>query len=111
MPIRSLSLSSCTPAAFGRGLLFIACLGVFCLAACSAAPVQEMSEARQAIEAARVAGAEKHAPDQYDRARSLLETAQSMLNERHFRKARENAALARDEAIQARELAQQSAGE
>jgi hypothetical protein len=73
---------------------------------CGSAPVQEMSEARQAIEAARAAGAEQHAVEQYQKARSLLETAQDMLNARHFRKAKRSAALARDEAIRARETAQ-----
>lgn len=78
---------------------------------CGSAPVQEMSEARQALDAARVAGAEKYAPESYDNARSLLKTAEQMLNERHFRKARENAAMARDEAIRARETAQHATGE
>lgn len=76
--------------------------------ACGSAPVQEMSEARQAIEAARVAGAEQHASARYQKAKSLLETAEDMLNQHHFRKARESAALARDEAIQAREQAQKA---
>ena len=76
--------------------------------ACGSAPVQEMSEARQALEAARVAGAEQHAPESYQKAQALLKTAEDMLNERHFRKARDSAALARDEAIQAREAAQQA---
>lgn len=80
-------------------------------AGCGSAPVQEMSEARQALDAARVAGAEELAPDSYDRARSLLRSAEQMLNERHFRKARDNAAMARDEAIRAREAAQQAADE
>lgn len=82
---------------------FFVALGV----ACGAAPVQEMSEARQAIEAARAAGAERYAVDQYEKARSLLETAQDLLNDRRFRDARRSAAQARDEAIQARETAQQ----
>jgi hypothetical protein len=76
--------------------------------ACGSAPVQEMSEARQAIEAARVAGAEQHAPEDYQKATALLKSAEEMLNKRHYRKARENAALARDEAIQAREVAQKT---
>jgi Domain of unknown function (DUF4398) len=76
------------------------------LAGCGSAPVQEMSEARQAIEAARVAGAPQHAPTSYARARALLKSAEDMLNQHHFRKARENAAMARDEAIEAREAAQ-----
>ncbi len=78
------------------------------LAACGSAPVQEMSEARQAIEAARVAGAEQSAPENYQKAEALLKSAEEMLNQRHFRRARESAALARDEAIQAREAAQRA---
>jgi len=79
--------------------------------ACGHAPVQEMSEARQALEAARVAGAEQYAAETYARARALLRAAEDMLNQRHFRKAREHAAMARDEAIQARESAQQTSPE
>jgi len=78
------------------------------LLACAIAPVQEMSEARQAIEAARVAGAEVYAPSSYRRARSLLTDAENMLKERHFRRARANAVQARDEAIQARETAREA---
>lgn len=82
------------------------CILLPLLAACGSAPVQEMSEARQAIEAARVAGAEQHAPAGYHKATMLLKSAEQMLNEHHYRKARERAALARDKAIQAREAAQ-----
>lgn len=78
------------------------------MVACGSAPVQEMSEARQALEAARVAGAEELATESYQKALALLKTAEEMLNERHFRRARESAAMARDEAIQARETAQQA---
>ncbi|MFQ5643226.1 MAG: DUF4398 domain-containing protein [Thiogranum sp.] len=77
-------------------------------AACGSAPVQEMSEARQAIEAARVAGAEQHAYEQYRKAQDLLENAEQLLNDHHFSKARKSAAAARDEAVQARETAQQA---
>ncbi len=61
-------------------LRFIAVfVGVACLAGCSSAPVQEMSDARQAIAAARVAGAtETSSPDLY--------AAQAAINraERHI---------------------------
>jgi hypothetical protein len=76
--------------------------------ACGSAPVQEMSEARQAIEAARVAGAEQHAPASYERARSLLKEAEHMLNQHHFSRARASAAQARDAAIVARETARKA---
>jgi hypothetical protein len=78
------------------------------LFACGMAPVQEMSEARQAIEAARVAGAEVYAPASYRRARDLLSDAENMLKEHHFSKARTHAVQARDEAIQARETAREA---
>ncbi|GMQ88763.1 MAG: hypothetical protein BMS9Abin09_0199 [Gammaproteobacteria bacterium] len=79
--------------------------------ACGSAPVQEMSEARQAIDAARVAGAEQHAAEQYSKAQTLLKDAEQLLNDRHFRKARLSAADARDEAVRARETAQQADSE
>ncbi len=78
------------------------------VAACGTAPVQEMSEARQAIAAARDVGARDYASDQYNKAESLLKTAEHMLNNRHYDKARQNANEARDEAIRARETAQQT---
>lgn len=76
------------------------------LVACAPAPVQEMSEARQAIDAARAAGAEQHARPQLDEAHSLLDSAQQMLNDRRFRDARRSASQARDAAIRARETAE-----
>ncbi len=76
--------------------------------ACGSAPVQEMSEARQAIDAARAAGAEQHAAEQYHKAQNLLKNAEQLLNDHHFSKARQNAAEARDEAVRARETAQQA---
>ncbi len=83
---------------------------VLCLAAlvgaCAPAPVQEMSEARQAIDSARAAGAGQHAKEQLDEANSLLDAAQQMLNDRRFRDARRSASQARDAAIRARETAE-----
>ncbi|MGD2075065.1 MAG: DUF4398 domain-containing protein [Gammaproteobacteria bacterium] len=76
------------------------------LVACAPAPVQEMSEARQAIDAARAAGAGQYAPEQLDDAHSLLDEAQQLLNERRFRDARRSASQARDAAIRARETAE-----
>ena len=87
------------------GLLFTA-LFISVLMGCGSAPVQEMSEARQAIEAARVAGAEEFATGPYLKAQSHLRTAEELLDNRHFQQARESAALARDEAITARKAAQ-----
>ena len=83
-------------------------LVVLAFGACSSAPVQEMSDARQAIEAAQAVEAQRLASSEYDRARALLSEAQQLLGDGHYNKARKNALKARDHAIQARELAQES---
>ncbi len=75
---------------------------------CKTAPVQEMSEARQAIEAARAAGAEQYANQELGQAMTSLKAAEQMLNDRRFRDARRSAQQARDEAIRAREAAQEA---
>ncbi|WP_243640683.1 DUF4398 domain-containing protein [Thiogranum longum] len=65
-----------------------------------------MSEARQAIDAARAAGAERFANPELEQALSSLKAAEKMLNDRRFRDARRSARQARDEAIKARQSAQ-----
>jgi hypothetical protein len=71
------------------------------LAACAGAPVQEMSNARQAIRAARDAGAEKMAPQKLNEAELLLNRAEDSLERRAYREARRNAIAARDKAAEA----------
>lgn len=71
------------------------------LAACAAAPVQEMSNARQAIKAARDAGADRVAPQQLSEAQALLEKAETSLQNRSFREARRSAVAARGRASEA----------
>jgi hypothetical protein len=72
------------------------------LAGCAGAPVQEMSNARQAIAAAERAGAETHAPELYDEAQTLLKSAQANIRKQEYREAREQAELAREKAMAAR---------
>ena len=91
--------------------LVLAAVWLFFAAGCKTAPVQEMSEARQAIEAARAVGAEQYADTALKRALSSLKTAEQMLNDRRFRDARRSARQARDEAIQARQAAQDASVE
>lgn len=79
------------------------------LAACSYAPVQEMSDARQAIDAARVAGAGHYAETEFNGAQALLKKAEGQLNDGHYKEARRNAVEARHKAIEAREAAQKAA--
>lgn len=82
-------------------------LGIFfALTACASAPVQEMSDARQAIQAAHAAGAERVARETLLSARSLLEQAERELESGHYREARRNAIGARTQAVLAREQAE-----
>ena len=76
---------------------------------CAAAPVQEMSDARQAIQAAQEAGAENSAVNEYQEAQRLLELAEDQLDQQHYRKARRTALSAKEMAIQSREIARESA--
>lgn len=79
------------------------------LIGCAGAPVQEMSNARQAIRAARDAGAEQVAAEQLTQARALLERAEADLQSRSYREARRNAVAARGKAVEALEAAQTTA--
>lgn len=73
----------------------------------TAPPVQEMSDARQAIAAAVEAGAEDAAPRKLEAARRYLTDAEKSLEERRFNTARSAALRARDRAQQARDAAMQ----
>ena len=79
-------------------LMLVFALGV---SGCAGAPVQEMSNARQAIKAARDAGAEKIVP-------STLSEAQALLERRAYRDARRDAIAARSKATEALDAAQPS---
>jgi hypothetical protein len=76
------------------------------LAGCAGAPLQEMSDARQAIRAAERAGAEKHAPAPLAESRQLVEKARSSMQKGEYRDAREAAEQARERAVEARRLAE-----
>lgn len=79
------------------------------LAACAGAPVQEMSNARQAIRAAHEAGAQRVAPDQLTEARAYMEQAEASLQDRKYRDARRHAVAARGKAVEALDAAQSAA--
>ncbi|MCG8433030.1 MAG: DUF4398 domain-containing protein [Gammaproteobacteria bacterium] len=76
--------------------------------ACAGAPVQEMSNARQAVRAAQRAGAEQAAPEQYKAARSLLRKAEQALRTRDYDSARDNAVEAKSRAQDALNRARDS---
>ncbi len=71
------------------------------LAACAGPPVQEMSDARQAIQAAEQAGAEEKAPMVLQQARDYMDAAEQKLQKRAYNGARVDAKLAREKASHA----------
>ena len=78
------------------------------LAGCAGAPLQEMSDARQAVRAAERAGAEKHAPEPLAEARQLVERARLSMQKGEYKEAREDAEKAREKAVEARRVAEAS---
>jgi len=90
-------------------LLSIAALFAMLLmaTACETAPpVQEMSDARQAIAVAREAGAEAHAAAELFEAEQYLESAEQKLNDEKYADARRDALQAKSKAQSARELSE-----
>ena len=85
-----------------KGVFIVALSGVACA---SGIPVQEMSDARQAIRSAEEADALRHSPQQLNMAKQLLQQAQSQLAAGNYADARRAALHAREEAILAREQA------
>jgi hypothetical protein len=61
-------------------------------------PVQEMSDARQAIQAAEIAEADRLAADQIDAARRFLAEAERQIQQEAYGPARMNAVRARNRA-------------
>lgn len=88
----------------GRGII----VALFALlSACSAGPpVQEMSDARQAIAAAKQAGAEDRAAMDLRAAEAFLDSAQRSLSERAYGSARRDATLAKERARKALEVSE-----
>ncbi len=72
------------------------------VAGCTAsAPVQEMSDARQAITAAKEAGAAEYAADELNAAVEFLNSAENYLKNNSFRFARRDAIAAKSKALDA----------
>ena len=77
------------------GLLLLA------LAGCSEPPQKEIDEAKSAIDAARAAGADQYAAEEYAGAAATLEKARAAVDERDYRQALSYAIDARQRAIEA----------
>lgn len=73
----------------------------------STPPVQEMSDARQAITVAREAGAEKYAASDLTAAEDLLASAHAKLVERSYNLARRDATQAKQKALDALKMSEQ----
>lgn len=81
------------------------------LSACAGPPVQEMSDARQAIQAAESAGAPEYAPVVLRQAKDYLDSAERKLEKRAYNGARSDARLAKQKATHARSIAETIGGE
>ena len=89
-----------------KGLLIAV---VFYVSACETAPpVQEMSDARQAIAVAREAGAAERAAFHLKAAEDYLESAQQALNEHSYTEARRDAKQAKMKALDALKASEES---
>lgn len=91
------------PGKCARGFL----LAVLLLGGCATAPYQQMSDARQALEAARPVVADR--PDEQMRlqeAKAMLDRAEAHLQVGEYEQARRLAEQARDIAIETREAVQ-----
>lgn len=73
--------------------------------ACATAPVQEMSDARQAIQVAKSVGADEHTQSNLVQAKKFLKKAEHALHSGEYKKARVNALAAKQEALQAQQYA------
>jgi len=74
------------------------------VAGCAVAPpIQEMSDARQAIKAAREAHAERHAGQPLHNAEMYMNEATEELRHGDYAKARKSAVAAKEEAVRARD--------
>ena len=83
----------------------VACC-ILSITACATYPTQELSDARQAVRAAEAIEANKHLPEIYNKAASLLTNAEEKLSTSppHYSEARTAALAAKDNAIKARLL-------
>jgi hypothetical protein len=98
--LRSIEKIAMVSQSFFRCLAILV-LGGMGLVACAGAPVQEMSNARQAIKAARDANGPLSAPPSLVEAEKLLNRAENNLQKRAYKDARRDAIAARGKAAEA----------
>lgn len=85
---------------------------LFCLIlvsyGCGRPPTQEIADAEVALSAARDAGAQIYAAEQYESAESKLEKARNDLEKYHYTNARKMAIEAKDTALSAKQIAEEA---
>lgn len=86
---------------FANILRLTALLAALTFAGCAGAPVQDMSNARQAVMAAQQMGAAQSAPREFAQAQQWLTEAQAALDRGDYGEARADALRARDKAVEA----------
>jgi len=79
----------------------VLCLALLVAGGCATAPVQTMSDTRQAIQAAEAAGAAVAAPAHLEAAREGLKRAEDLIRVRDYRGAQREALAARARAAEA----------
>ena len=107
--MRTITITTYSARTFGLPARALAFFLMLVLAACSAGPpVQEMSDARQAIAVAREAGAAEYEPDNLRDAEAYLDSAEDKLSRRSYTQARSDALAAKDKALEALSIAERS---
>jgi len=84
----------------------LALLSFFVVSCSISPPVQEMSDARQAIAVAEVADASERAPAQMGNARRFLEEAEAHIKQQQYGLARSMARIAKNSAVEALKVSQ-----
>lgn len=85
--------------------LALLCLSVLLVACAFAPPIQEMSNARQTIQAAKDARAQQYAPEPLEIAERMMREATELLENGAYQRARESAIAAQQYAIKAQQQA------
>lgn len=98
-----------TYTSFVRNVCFSIAFAVLVVTAgvfgCSSVPVQEMSDARQAIRSAQKEGVSSQTSSEFADALRLIKLAQQKLESGEYKKARMNALTAKQKALDARQYA------
>ncbi len=82
------------------------CIAACLMSGCASAPIQEMSDARQSLQAAQAAGAVTHAPAIMEQAQNELAAAEKSLASHAYGSARTEATTAKESAVTARSVAE-----